>query len=292
MKTTAVIPLLIVEEHHEVLPIWLRFFKRETIFSSRVLWHIDAHADLKPGCFATDLRRLIDVDEEMLQKFVHTELHFDDFILPAFYLGFFDRLYWIYPKQLYGNHHFSTQKYVRSWEQNGQQLIFGNGISSIADARNFHFEGGCFPIEMCEDAVTILDIEYDFFYCVQSPCIAKKIEITEQEFLRYENDPYHFARLHFCTTTVREEERYFLVFSPWKKTIPGPLEIEESTMIQSVHYFCDWIQDCAVRPQLITLCRATHSGYCPKQQSEKIESVILQRFQNIYPNIKLPEKKT
>ncbi|MDR1964620.1 MAG: UPF0489 family protein [Planctomycetaceae bacterium] len=281
------IPLYLVEEHHEVFPFWLQYCQGK---EPMTLLHVDAHSDLQPGHFASGLQQLPD-DKKMLRNIVRNEFHFDDFILPAVYLGFFNRIIWLRPKILYGNTDFSVSKYVRSWRNRGTQLILGNGkldtTDSVSDTRPFILEAACFNGENFPCDFDILDIEYDFFYCVQSPCIAQRIEITEQEFSRYESDTYHFARLHFRTKTEEKDGRFFLVFYPWDEAIPGALEVNDETVIQSVHHFCDDLQRVAVVPKLITLCRARHSGYCPARQSQLIENILL----NFLTNISFGDKK-
>jgi hypothetical protein len=125
--------------------------------------------------------------------------------------------------------------------------------------------------------IDVLDIEYDYFYCTHSPCIRQRLEITEAEYRRYEQDAYHFARLHFRTVAEKHGDRFELVFYPYNVPFPHPLEWEDKSLADSVHRFCDRILEAGIQPKLITFCRAVRSGYCPQRQAEMIEGILLDR---------------
>ncbi|MDR2705969.1 MAG: UPF0489 family protein [Planctomycetaceae bacterium] len=271
--------MIIVEEHHEVFPYWLRYFRQKKNATPMTLLRFDAHDDLRAGCFAADLRQLPDNDNA-LQKRIRSEFHFDDYILPAVYLGIFNRIIWLRPETLFGNSVTSEQKYVRSWQQAGKSLILGNGQSSHIDAKHFTLETGSLQTLELLQNIDILDIEYDYFYCVRSPCIAQKLEITQEEYFRYTTNHYHFARLHFRTIAEEQEGRFYLVFYPYHQSLPSPLEIDNATLSASVHQFCETLTNSITPPKFITLCRAVHSGYCRQEQATLIEKILLEQLQN------------
>ena len=284
-------PLKIVEEHHEVFPAWLAMSKRARRSNAppMTLLRFDSHADMEPGCFSTDLRQLPEIVcetdgetecPERINQIVRNEFHFDDFVLPAVYLGVFDRIIWQRPAVLFGDTSFSEQKYVRSWQREGKCMIFGNGRSEEPDAKHFVWEVG--SVLSPQRDIDVLDIEYDYFYCTHSPCVAQRLEITEAEYRRYEQDAYHFARLHFRTVAEERHGRFEIVFYPYNVPFPHPLELDDASLSASVHRFCDAILDVGVKPKFITFCRAVHSGYCRRKQAEVIETILLNRLRGLY----------
>ncbi|MDR2755390.1 MAG: UPF0489 family protein [Planctomycetaceae bacterium] len=269
--------IIIVEEHHEVFPIWLHYFRKKKDVTPMTLLRFDAHDDLRTGFFATDLRQLPN-DEISLQKIIHSEFHFDDYILPAVYLGIFDHIIWMRPEVLFGGSGSSEQKYVRSWQDAGKSLILGNGQSPNIDAKHFTLKTGSLQTSDLLQNIDILDIEYDYFYCVRSPCVAQRLEITHEEYRRYETGNYHFARLHFRTIAEKQDGRFYLVFYPYHCSFPSPLEIDNVTLSDSVHRFCETLINSETSPKLITLCRAVHSGYCRQEQALIIEEILLDQL--------------
>ena len=271
-------PLTIVEEHHEVLPVWLALSEqlRSQNAPPMTLLRFDSHADMQCGCFSMDLRLLPTLKSEQITQIVLDEFHFDDFVLPAVYLGIFDRILWQRPAEIFGNTGFSEQKYVRSWQREGKCMIFGNGHSSEPESQHFMWEAASsLPSQLNID---VLDIEYDYFYCTHSPCIAQRLEISEAEYCRYEQNAYHFARLHFRTVAEEHDGRFELVFYPYNVSFPHPLELEDASLVASVHRFCDTILNTEMQPKLLTFCRAVHSGYCPQRQADIIEEILLSRL--------------
>ena len=90
------IPLVFVDEHHEVVPYWTReIVKGKLKNKGNILVHVDGHSDLAtPSNFELISRTKVTTDVTKLGPFMQSN---DRFIVPFLLNGIFDGVLWVYP---------------------------------------------------------------------------------------------------------------------------------------------------------------------------------------------------
>jgi len=307
--------LFIVEEHHEVLPIWLSY---PQFLLSKKLLHVDYHSDMYLPTVDRPLQTWKELSKNDLLCTVFEQLHINDFIIAAIYLGIFNKIYWLQPTPIEQNiikpdnkippeeeynlplSAFVTKSVnmaVESLRSEGKHLIVKkNNISKKQpDSKSFLWgicnqtltEGNRTPSPITQQASTadnnfVLDIEFDYFLCNPQPCIKKRIEVSYAEFCSYQDNPYHFLRLHYHTKAYEHNGHYYVEFNPWVEESSLPQEISKRTLAGTIKKFTNWLNRIHITPSLITLCRAKQSGFCPEPAVDIIEELLISNLQEIY----------
>ena len=85
----------IIEEHNEAFYVWNHARQNRLIKeTNNILLHVDEHADNIPPQLNLSMHDL-DRDMEQLKNFTYGELNIASFIVPAFYQGIFNCIYWV-----------------------------------------------------------------------------------------------------------------------------------------------------------------------------------------------------
>ncbi|XP_050415899.1 uncharacterized protein LOC126829811 [Patella vulgata] len=94
--SSPIIPVYIVEEHHEVIPYWFKAAKEGKLPTrGNVLVHIDGHPDTVTPNFEEGLP--IFNQPKTPRHLTQLMQSNDDFIMSSVYAGFISRMIWIYP---------------------------------------------------------------------------------------------------------------------------------------------------------------------------------------------------
>src|SRR5690606_38127164 len=119
-----------------------------------------------------------------------------------------------------------------------------------------------------------LDIDLDFFSCIQDPMEEKlTIEISKDEYVRFVDSPYH--RIRFLeigrVDAVKLENKFFLVLNGFTFRERSPLEVDEETILSRIDKAVNVLVTRKIKPQIITICRSRFSGYTPAGQWQFLE---------------------
>ena len=133
----------------------------------------------------------------------------------------------------------------------------------------------------------IIDIDLDYFYCDYETGETFDVQITEQEYSAFCENPYHRLRMT-SGGKLRAEERadgFYYVYQPGM--IRETPEFSRKAVKQRISQFAAWLQEHAIEPALIDICRSRHSGYTPADQWSWIEEHLLEALkQNFVITVK------
>jgi hypothetical protein len=279
------IKLAVVEEHHEVYPVWYRAAAEGLINQEgNALLHVDQHADLDIPVLYSPMRKE-GLDIEYVEDFTYNELSISNFIVPAIFAGIFDRMYWLNNEVLPE----SSGSDCSIFSIDGGRKILslkkktGGDHGESVDARRFLFRKiSLYDTLDCGSRV-VLDIDLDFFSCNKKPLPYNELEITRGEFLRFK-DRHHFLKLD-PSNKIKPVERdggYYLVFNDLDYEINYGLKVSEETIIRRISLFNEFLSKNKIRPSLITIARSRFSNYTPEDQWEFIETRVIDLLHVLY----------
>jgi hypothetical protein len=278
------IPLVTVEEHHEVFWIWRYAVERGWLSSaSNELVHVDEHSDMslprlrRPLSSAPGLPELLD--------FVYEELDIGNFIWPAVYQGLFSRVFWL--------RHVHSQALWRAMlicAKTSEQCEFVTGsrftdprYANAPDQQSVQYSHITANDTFPQHESWTLDIDLDYFCCNSFTDIAgERVEITRDAYEKIRADRYHFLLIApgSKVSIVEKSSRYYLVFNAFPDST-GP-EFDSTTTVPRLNALITWLRNADCPPKLITLCRSVRSGYTPRSQSRLIEDNLRTALQQIY----------
>ena len=281
-------PLYLIEEHHEAFLVWHHAGIREN--RPAELIHVDSHPDMSLLCAGKIPGP--DACLEEIADFVHNRLDIQTFITPAVFNGWFNQVTWVKP---------DIQKPAGSntwiWKTKGEEdrLFMGKEIPESGVGKKFFYqwtgidhadrsETGYTPSCRPKNSRTVLDIDLDFFKSSTGP-YPGTIEITEDEYKRYVNDPRHYLRLHFGSRARVEEKnsRYFLTLTPEDMVHrAGIRTVETEAAALTIRTFGAWLTRNRINPDLISICRSRISGFTPKGLWESLEQALINLLTSIY----------
>jgi len=286
--------VFIVEEHHEAYLVW-KYARVQGLIPIRdnTLLHIDEHSDMASPVLNTSLNKL-NGDLRRIKKFIYRELNIASFIVPAIYDRLFSSIYWIRQRHNKTSPR-ATHCYVRSVSNKGRKLItqqksllelcpndYDELKKQIVHYRFYkqHVE------QMASLKNPILDIDLDYFSCVQDP--SRKgffIEITKSEFERFNQQVYHRIRF-FDSGRVeakKEKGKYYYHFNHFQDEYTSPLKVDRKKILERIKNTVAALKQRVGLPGIITICRSKFSGFTPEDQCEFIEVALLSELKKIYP---------
>lgn len=284
------IPIFIIEEHHEAFYTWCRAMKEGVIAKEdNCLLHFDDHSDLRSPLLKTSINDLLSSkNDEELKRFVFEELNIDTFISPLVYLGIINEMIWVKNDMTKESR---NPLYFRSYNGEGRNIIMTKELqkNEIKDIKKLIFQRLDFEnfniIEAWKDKKVILDIDLDFFSCIEKPQIENEIiiEVTKREFKEFNNNNYH--PLKFITSNIYTKEldgQYYYVINHYPKVYPSGRLVDEEVVLERIEKLTEYLHKNKIIPQIITICRSRHSGFTPEKQWRFIESHLTSALKSIY----------
>jgi hypothetical protein len=279
------IPIYVSDEHNEAFYFWHRA-KHEGAFKGALdLVHIDAHDDM--GAVETLEKSLYpppsNEDEDVyVEDLARKHLDIDNFIRPAVLAGLVRNIYLVFPKWRNPRSPKMTRTSVASAFGEGKVLKHGM-IPDAVTAKAFpdlvrYFYRRAQPEDLPLKRRVILDLDLDYFACRDSNTnhMRFELEITKEQYARRERFLAH-RQLPFADLEVEFEEReagYVAILSP-KKTPEREHLPSEKEIQNEMNALFETLLVRRIRPQVVTLCRSCHSGYCPAEYVELIEELAL-----------------
>lgn len=278
------IPLFVIEEHHEAFIAWNYAIYRGFISpQDNTLLHVDEHSDMNTPRFNQSILTTTD-----LTRFTYSELNIASFIIPACYLGIFNKIYWI--RQTHTQSRYSSRKmYVRSYNQNGKFLISGKAASckDVVDEDKKLFDYYLRSIyQMPTSSKVVLDIDLDFFSCTGNPNLLDEIyvEITESEFESFISNKYN--RLNYCNIgrieSIKKDGKFYYVINNYNEVYPESCKVSVQEIGKRIDEFIAILRQKKINPAIICICRSRHSGYTPDEQWAFIESTLTSKLNELY----------
>ena len=277
--------LFIVEEHHEVFPVWNKCIAEGIIKpEGNVLLHVDQHADLDIPVLYSSMK-MNDVSAGYTEDFTFNELSISNFIVPAIFKGIFNSVYWL-------NHDLSMEKMETDcfiFSLDGAKKILSlkkdakDMRNELTDARNFTFRRVSIFDEIEDKAEIVLDIDLDFFSCNKTPLPYNELEITREEFEKFENK-YHFLKLNPANKIkpIQRGGRYYLLFNDLDYEMESILKVTEDRILERIGFFKEFLIKNGIQPSLITIARSRYSNYTPEDQWEYIERNLMDMLNEFF----------
>ncbi|MFC1975628.1 UPF0489 family protein [Chloroflexota bacterium] len=281
------IPLFIVEEHHEAFFIWHYARLKGLIEASgNTLLHVDQHADTVLPRLHTSLNSLPD-DLEAYHRFTYSELCIGDFIPATLYQGLFKILYWVQHQKL----KVSQTIHVYSHNQGGQALLMTGNIQEAGvfspERKSVHYELKTINDELADKNAVVLDIDLDYFSCNRLHGVGElrstKVEVTKAEFDKFTTNIYHPLRVSIGGVKAKTENgRYYLLVNDFPEVIPSKLKVSSEQILTRMEQFAEFLVANNIQPQLIDICRSRFSGFTAEDQWEFIENKLLEKLNTMY----------
>lgn len=278
------IPVFIVEEHHEAFFIWNYAILKQIIAEDRyALLHVDDHADMYLPILQTSLKKVRD-NMQHLFLFMRNQLSISDFILPAVYQGLFNEIYWM----RWGQKLLSTEYYLNvfSHKGEGQRLLLTDNFLQAGvfnpDRKAAVFRQIDNKQSISPTAPVILDIDLDYFLCDHYAGEAWEVQVTEHEYRAFTNDAYHRLRIKFggrLQPQMREGNYYLVYHPPVVQHQPG---MQEENVAERLGSFARWLREQNIQPVLIDICRSHFSGYTPPEQWQWMEDRLLKTLSECF----------
>ncbi len=284
----------LIEEHHQAFAVWSDYFKQTG--SAPGLLHVDAHADMTPPVtrFPLNRQQINQLSPDLCRKFVYEQLHIGDFIVAGVICNYFTQVFWLRPDFIGGPHCWCETIAYRSIDkaekdfalkcvsrkelpENSDAALGFKSIGGKFDYYNFQYASSpVFP------AGIILDIELDYFSCCRRPAVSSRVEVSEDEFTAYRENPFHYLRLHYNTCALEEGGRFYIVFNPWQNSefVQGAGNAE--SVRERVGEFMLYLKRLKLEPSLLTLCRAVKSGFTPEAYSEYLQELLISELSKLF----------
>ncbi|MFZ7101725.1 MAG: UPF0489 family protein [Peptococcaceae bacterium] len=293
MITTPVVPLFILEEHHEAFFIWnYGYFQGMINPFGNTLLHVDSHEDLVTACLAASVDELA---EELagIYEYGYRELGIASFIMPAIYRGIINNYTFL---SRYDNHTGPRiSKYIASYDGEGKFFKTGDvnnllrvqlqSAASRWDKHSFYtYQEIGLQGRFTSRQPVILDIDLDYFSCDNSlSAVEKKIEITPEAYLEFKNNKYHPFRIMpaAALAAVREGNRYYLYYNEWQEMADFK-KVSLKVIDKRINGLMDFLKNNRIKPSLIDICRSRFSGYTPRDQWQYIENKLLEGLSRLY----------
>lgn len=118
-NATSRLAVHVVEEHHQVIPIWMNAVKAGTLKShGNILFHIDGHSDLAPPFYFPGYPSFrMPRDSREINMMIQRN---DVFIVQSIMAGIMKRIIWVWPKWDQENH---ESAYEKTWGGIGTAMV-------------------------------------------------------------------------------------------------------------------------------------------------------------------------
>lgn len=281
------IPVYCMQEHHEAFYYWgLAIEKKYINEKGNTLFHIDHHDDFECGGYKRDFTKSFSSLEER-KKFTYEELGIADFIVPAMYEGIFSQFYNM--KSVVPKKFVHQDRFIRRIGNNaltvGEYIPFLHSQYRKDNNNEYsfftYFEGSLESTEQLENVVLDIDLDYFCWDDTLSTVPPKRLEITEEAYKEYINNPYHAFRI-LPRKLIRAEAVDGRFYLRYEEPIVFEKQADEEKIHKRVDRFEKWLSSLSWKPSLITVCRSANSGYLPSQYAKLVEVLVKNCLQNIY----------
>lgn len=287
------IPVFLLEEDNETFLIWQYARLNNIIYSkNNTLLHIDEHVDMSIPRLCTSILDL-GHDMEAIINFSYNELGINSYIIPAIYLGIFDKVHWIkYTKQK--KERIKRKRIVKTINNEGKKfLVFNpnkNPVKNNEITQKFLFTEDTFDsIKILSHHNLVLNINLNYFACIKDPgeAFVNCIEITEAEYLRFEmNKKYHPLKYLFLGNKIdikKEYGKYYYIINDHKEVYIDARIPSKEKILEEIKMFVHNLLSLNANFQLISITRSRYSGYTPKDISVFIEEELLKELSKNFP---------
>ncbi len=279
------VPLVIVEEHHEAFPVWERARAVGWLAPDRnSLWHVDEHSDLCPPAVRTNLRTL-PADLASVRAFTYSELTVASFILASVYRGVFGEVVWTQHDK---HDPAAATLHVTSAGRAGRVLSATRDIRAAGafnpDRRHCTLRRTRPGTPFAPAGPLALDIDLDFFSCHDGP-IPCRVEVTADEYARFRGDRYHPLRTLFGAQGTGEQVggRFYLSADMSDPGGWGQGRVGADVIARRAADLARDVAACGATPAVVTVCRSRKSGYTANDQAELIEAAVLDALRGVLP---------
>lgn len=288
------VKLFTIEEHHEAFYVWKFAVMNNLIkHKNNTLLHIDEHSDMGAPQLNSSIHHL-NGDLSQIKKFTYRELSIATFIVPAIHERLFNKVYWIKQRHNSKSRYRGSTLYTRSVDNAGKKIIAGR----LSVLKEFQNEYNCLqeeivPFQFYKRQINelsqlhnvLLDIDLDYFSCIQDPLKNKvSIEVTKEEYESFVSTPYHRVRFFDFgrVDAIKKGARYYYVLNGYEGIYKSPLQVSFDTIIRRIEDTISALKKNKIRPSIITVCRSRFSGYTPNNQWEFIEQHLIEKLSDLY----------
>ena len=280
------IPLYIIEEHHEVFYIWNKAADDGFLpLFGNTLLHVDHHPDFECEAYGVEFDVLFSSLDEM-REFTYTCLGIADFICPAIYQGIFNEVVIL---QNYSPLLSKPEDKLLKLAGDGcltaeNPTIFSRSALSKPEANHRFFtvrQGGLGDFSTPQTLAMDIDLDYFCWDDSLSSVADKQLEITERSYRELTQNPYHPFRLlpKAWLRPVQEDGRFYLRYMG----LPNPQPFAGKERVKKrMDLFRDWLVRNELTPCMISICRSRYSGYTPSPVWEEIEKNLLESLAEVY----------
>ena len=277
------IPAYIMEEHKEAFYCWQYMKEAGQIpVTGSMLLHVDAYDDFAP-CEIRDPLFTDTLNLEQAKKICYEQLNVLNYIVPAFYYRTFRDAIW-----LSGVHDVKTPAEflieLESPRKINVRMDGGNTFPANGVTVGTYIGGTMvnFPTLFAGRSI-VLDIDLCFFCPNPVVHIGHKIdiEITENAYRQYADNPYHFLRLKKddIRLITRNGHYYFSIGKCKEETLPITNRQE---ILGRMDSFFMWLKKNKVTPSAIDISRSRYSHGLSKDVFPWVEEEILKRLKELY----------
>lgn len=286
------VPIYRFNEHNQAFYHWHKARIEGHHFKPMDLIHVDAHNDMViPPPFSESLyvQNRVNTDNiEFYHRFASTQLTINDFILPAILSGAVCNVYFVFPK---------WRKFKPMRKKQSIASAFGEGkvlktgiktnlknrslvLKAYPDLTYYYYITGPAK-QLPKNRRVILDIDLDYFACRDTITnkMGYELEITRDQFnqkepfLKEKTLPFSGISISF----LQRGKRYFARIEP--KKIPDQVHFPSREKIErEIESLVKILIEKKIRPVTITVCRSCDSGYCPVDQADVIEPILIDKL--------------
>ena len=277
--------VFVIEEHNDAYFVWNYAVVNRVIPERRnTLLHVDDHADMHVPALETSIKEISQNLKDIL-RFTRNQLSISDFIVPAVYQGIFNEIYWMrLGRKVLDKEQFLN---VVSHQGEGRNLIVTDNFL-LAGMFNPDRRGATFRQINIEDLIqpsgpVVLDIDLDYFGCDARAGESWEVQVAEEEYRRFFDEPHHRLRLKFggkLQAKARDGKFYFLYRPISDRVVPT---LEREKIAARIDRFVGWLKKSQVQPALIDICRSRFSGYTPAAHWQWIEEQLVEKLKDLFP---------
>ena len=293
------LPVYVFDEHHEAFAFWHQAYCDGLLKHPLDLFHVDAHDDMgQIRKFSLSLYYQGKDPEKCrlhFDRISREELNIGNFIYPAVLTGVVKNVYFVYPS--WRNYRFH-RKFLSICSAFGEGKVFKFGLpvkeqddsrihKAFPDFKRF-CHTTCRIEKVPRSRKVILDIDMDYFYCVDSITnhLRYNLEITPKQYqlredwLQEKTLPFSGLKFEFCKRGSRHYVRI-----GYRKTQETAYQPEREEIDDQINLLMKNLSGRDIHPQIVTLCRSHLSGFCPSDKAAFIESRLLEKLESYYSPI-------